>query len=52
MYLRHFKKGGKKYYYLAKAVRKGNRVIQKYVLYIGTADTLYEKLNKVKKKTN
>jgi len=44
MYLRSFKKGGKRYYYIAKAVRKGKRVIQKYVLYLGTADTLYEKL--------
>lgn len=49
MYLRSFKKGGRKYYYLAKAVRKGMRVIQKYVLYIGTVDTLYEKLMQFKK---
>lgn len=46
MYLRHFTKGGKKYYYIAKAVRKGTKVIQKSILYIGTADTLYEKLKK------
>ena len=50
MYLRHFIKGGKKYYYIAKAVRKGVSVIQKSVLYIGTADTLYEKLIILKKK--
>ena len=50
MYLRSFKKGGKRYYYIAKAVRTGGRVIQKYALYIGTADTLYEKLIKTKKK--
>ncbi len=50
MYLRHFIKGNKKYYYIAKAVRKGVRVIQKSVLYIGTADTLYEKLISLKKK--
>jgi len=50
MYLRAFKKGGKKYYYIAKAVRKGLRVIQKSILYIGTADTLYEKLIKLKKR--
>lgn len=50
MYLRHFIKGGKKYYYIAKAVRKGTKVIQKSILYIGTADTLYEKLIKLKKK--
>ena len=49
MYLRSFKKGGKKYYYVAKAVRKGVRVIQKSILYVGTADTLYEKLMQLKK---
>ncbi len=51
MYLRSFKKGGKKYYYLARAVRKGARVIQKYVLYIGTADALYKKLAQLKIKS-
>jgi len=50
MYLRSFKKGEKKYYYIAKAVRTGLRVIHKSVLYIGTADTLYEKLVKLKKR--
>jgi len=49
MYLRFFEKGGKKYYYIAKAVRRGLKVIQKSVLYIGTADSLYEKLIKLKK---
>jgi len=49
MYLRSFKKGGKKYYYLARAVRKGKRVVQKYVLYIGTAENLYKKLTGSKK---
>ena len=48
MYLRHFTKKGKKYYYLAKALRKGKKVIQKSVLYLGTADTLYEKLTSSK----
>lgn len=52
MYLRHFKKGGKKYYYVAKAVRKGEKVIQKSILYIGTADTLYKKLIQLKNKSN
>lgn len=50
MYLRHFTKRDKKYYYIAKAVREGKKVIQKYVLYIGTADILYEKLTNLKKK--
>ena len=50
MYLRSFKKNNKKYYYIAKAIRKGNKVIQKSILYIGTADTLYQKLIKLKEK--
>lgn len=44
MYLRSFKKGGKRYYYIAKAVRIGKKVVQKSVLYLGTADNLYLKL--------
>lgn len=50
MYLRSFKKGKKKYYYIAKAVRKGEKVIQKSILYVGTIDTLYDKLMQLKKK--
>ena len=45
MYLRHFTKGGRKYYYIAMAVRIGKRVIQKSVLYLGTADNIYKKLH-------
>jgi len=45
MYLRSFKKGKKKYYYIAKAVRKGKRVIQKSILYLGNADNIYKKLH-------
>jgi hypothetical protein len=51
MYLRSFTKKGKKYYYIAKAVRSGNKVIQKSILYVGTADTLYEKLIRLKQKS-
>lgn len=51
MYLRYFKKGGKKYYYIAKAVRKGVKVIQKSILYVGTADTMYKKLIELKNKS-
>lgn len=52
MYLRSFTKGSKKYYYIAKAVRKGNKVIQKSILYVGTADTMYKKLIELKKNSN
>lgn len=48
MYLRSFKKGKKKYYCIAKAVRNGDKVIQKSVLYLGNADTIYEQLKKNK----
>lgn len=49
MYLRSFKKGSKKYYYIAKAVRSGSKVVQKSILYVGTADTMYKKLIELKK---
>ena len=49
MHLRYFKKGKKKYYFIAETYKKYNKVIQKYVLYVGNADTLYAKLKKLKK---
>lgn len=49
MHLRSFKHGKKKYYFIAKTTRKGKKVIQKSVLYVGSADKLYEKLIKLKK---
>jgi hypothetical protein len=45
MYLRSFKKRKKRYYYIARAVRTGKKVIQKFVLYLGTADNIYKKLH-------
>ena len=49
MYLRSFKHGKKRYYFIAKAVRKGKKVIQKSILYVGSIDSLYEKLIKLRK---
>lgn len=49
MHLRSFRRGRKKYYFIAETSRKGNKIIQKYVLYVGTADTLYKKLISLKK---
>jgi hypothetical protein len=49
MHLRSFKKGKKKYYFIAETSKKGKKVIQKYILYVGSADRLYEKLIKLKK---
>ena len=51
MYLRSFIKGAKKYYYIAKAVRNGNKVVQKSILYVGTVDTMYKKLIELKKRS-
>ena len=50
MHLRSFKKGKKKYYFIAETFKKENKVIQKYILYVGNADSLYKKLIKLKKK--
>jgi len=44
MYLRSFKKKNKRYYYVAKAIRAGKKVIQKSILYLGTAETIYNKI--------
>lgn len=49
MHLRSFKKGKKRYYYIAETSKKENKVIQKYILYVGSADSLYAKLMKLKK---
>ncbi len=49
MFIRAIKRGKRIYYYIAKTIRKGNKVIQKSILYIGTADSLYNKLIKSKK---
>ena len=50
MYLRSFKRGKKRYYFIAKAIRKGKKVIQKSILYVGNVNSLYEKLIKLKNK--
>jgi len=49
MHLRSFKHGKKRYYFIAKTMKKNKKVIQKSVLYVGSADRLYEKLFKLKK---
>ena len=49
MHLRFFIRGKKKYYFIAETSRKGKKIIQKYLLYVGTADTLYKRLIKLKK---
>jgi hypothetical protein len=50
MFIRAIKRGKRVYYFIAKTIRKNKKVIQKSVLYIGTADSLYEKLIKLKRR--
>lgn len=49
MFIRKIKRGKNVYYYIAKNVREGNKVHQKSILYIGTADALYDKLKNLNK---
>ena len=49
MFIRKIKRDKKTYYYIAKTTRKGKKVHQRSILYIGTADSLYNKLIKLKK---
>lgn len=44
MYIRANKRGDRTYYYIVESVRKGNRVVQKVILYLGTAETVLKKL--------
>jgi hypothetical protein len=44
MYIRANKRGSRTYYYIVESVRKGERVIQKVILYLGTAETVLKKL--------
>ena len=38
MHLRYFKKGNKKYYYIAETSKKDGKVVQKYLIYVGNAE--------------
>jgi len=44
MYIRANKRGNRTYYYIVESVRIGKRVIQKVILYLGTAETVLKKL--------
>ncbi len=52
MYLRSFKRGKKRYWFIAKSIRKDKKIIQKSILYVGTADTLHSKLIGLKNKSS
>jgi len=44
MYIRSNKRGNRTYYYIVESVRKGERVVQRVILYLGTAETVLKKL--------
>ncbi len=50
MFIRANKRGNKVYYYIVESIRKGSKVQQKVILYLGTAKTVLEKLTNSKKK--
>lgn len=44
MYIRSNKRGNRTYYYIVESVRKGDKVKQKVILYLGKAETVLKKL--------
>lgn len=52
MFIRTKKKDGRIYYYIVEAVRKKDKVQQKVLMYLGTANTLFKKLKLLKKSSN
>jgi len=49
MFIRTKKRGKRIYYYIVEAVRKKEKVQQKVLMYLGTAETLFKKLKLLKK---
>ena len=52
MFIRTKKKDGRIYYYIVEAIRKKNKVNQKVLMYLGTAEILLKKLKAFKKSKN
>jgi len=52
VYIRSKKVKGNIYYYLVEAIRKDNKVQQKVLMYLGTAETLFKKLKLLKNSKN
>lgn len=48
MFIRTKKKDGRIYYYIVEAVRKKDKVQQKVLMYLGTAEKIYKKLKSKK----
>ena len=49
-FIRRKKVKGKTYYYIVESYKNKGRVKQRVLLYIGTADALYQRLIKIKKR--
>ena len=52
MFIRTKKKNGRIYYYIVEAIRKKDKVQQKVLMYLGTAEILFKKLKLLKKPKN
>ncbi len=50
MFIRTKKKDRRIYYYIVKSVREGDKVQQKVLCYLGTAETFFKKLKLLKEK--
>jgi hypothetical protein len=46
MFIRPNKRKNRVYYYIVESIRKGKKVKQKVLLYLGTAEKVYTKLKK------
>ena len=44
MYIRANKRGNRTYYYIVESIRKGSKIKQKVILYLGKAETVLKKL--------
>ena len=49
MFIRSKKKGNRTYYWIVESIREKDKVIQKPIRYIGSAESLLEKLDQLDK---
>ena len=47
MFIRSKKKGNRTYYWIVESIREKNKVIQRPIRYIGTAESLLKKLEQL-----
>ena len=48
MFIRPNRRGNRVYYYVVESIRNGDKVRQKVLLYLGTAEKVYKKLKSKK----